>query len=76
MTNIRNTAFRLALEDAPELGQEPGIHAFAANGLTSTEILRATYLRLLGEKATTKRTRAKIKLGSWSLQTRISLEDE
>ena len=76
MTNIRHTAFRLTLEEAPELGQEPGIHAFATNGLTSTEMLRATYLRLIGEEATTKRTRAKIELGSWSLQTRVSLEDE
>ena len=59
MTNIRHTAFHLTLEDAPELGQEPGIHAFATNGLTSTEMLRATYLRLIGEEATTKRTRPK-----------------
>ena len=76
MTNIRHTAFRLTLEEAPELGQEPGIHAFGTNGLNSTEMLRATYLRLIGEEATTKRTRAKIELGSWSLQTRVSLEDE
>ena len=76
MTNIRHTAFRLTLEDAPELGQEPGIHAFATNGLTSAEMLRATYLRLIGEEATTKRTRAKIKPGSWSVQKRISLKDE
>ena len=64
MTNIRHTAFRLTLEEAPELGQEPGIHAFAANGLTSAEMLRATYLRFIDEEATTKRTRAKIKPGS------------
>ena len=76
MTNIRHTAFRLTLEEAPELGQEPGIHAFAANGLTSAEMLRATYLRFIEEEAAAKRTRAKIKPGSWSLQKRVSLEDE
>ena len=76
MTNIRHTAFRLTLEEAPELGQEPGIHAFAANGLTSAEMLRATYLRFIEEESTAKRTRAKIKPASWSLQKRVSLEDE
>ena len=76
MTNIRNTTCRLTLEDAPELGQEPGIHAFAANGLTSAEMLRATYLRFIEEEATAKRTRAKIKPGAWPLQKRVSLEDE
>ena len=76
MTNIRNTAFRLTLEDAPELGQEPGIHAFATNGLTSTEMLRATYLRLIGGRQLPKGPGQKIELGSCSLETRVSLEDE
>ena len=76
MTNIRHTAFRLTLEDDPRLGQEPRIHAFAANGLTSAEMLRATYLRFIEEEATAKRTRAKIKPGAWSLQKRVSLEEE
>ena len=62
--------------EAPELGQEPGIQAFAANGLTSVEMLRATYLRFIEEDATAKRSRVKIQPGSWSLQKRVSLEDE
>ena len=76
MTNIRHTAFRLTLEDASELGQEPGIHAFAANGLASAGMLQATYLRFIEEEATAKRIRSKIKPGSWSVQKRISLKDE
>jgi hypothetical protein len=76
MTNIRHTAFRLTLEDDPRLGQEPRIHAFAANGLTSAEMLRATYLRFIEEESTAKESRAKIKPGTWSLQKRVSLEDE
>tara|TARA_B000000565_G_scaffold185174_1_gene140819 strand:- start:284 stop:508 length:225 start_codon:yes stop_codon:yes gene_type:complete len=62
--------------EAPELGQEPGIHAFAANGLASAGMLQATYLRFIEEEATAKRIRSKIKPGSWSVQKRISLKDE
>ena len=64
------------MEDDPRLGQEPRIHAFAANGLSFAEMLRTTYLRIIEEESTAKRTRAKIKPGTWSLQKRVSLEDE
>ena len=36
--------------EAPELGQGPGIHAFAANGLASAGMLQATYLRFIEEE--------------------------
>ena len=76
MTSIRHTAFRLTLEEAPELGQEPGIHAFAANGLTSAEMLRENYLQFDKKGYTVIRTRAKIKPGTWSVQKRLSLKNE
>ena len=47
MTTIRHTAFRLTLEEAPELGQPPAIHSFAENGMTSAKMLQETYLRFL-----------------------------
>ena len=76
MTNIRHTAFRLTMEEAPELGQEPGIDGFAANVLTSSEMLRATYLQFIEKEVTAKSSRAKIKPSSWSPQKRVQLEDE
>ena len=76
MTTIRHTAFRLTVEEAHELGQEPGMRAFAVNGLTSSEMVRATHQRIIEQEATAKRTRAKIKSGALSHQKRVSLEDE
>ena len=67
MTNIRHTAFRLTLEEAPELGQEPWIGAFAKNGMTSAPMLRETYLKHIEEELTAKKVRAKIKPGTWSM---------
>jgi hypothetical protein len=67
MTNIRHTAFRLTLEDAPELGQPPAIHAFAENGMTSAKMLQETYLRFIEQESTAKKVRAKIKPGAWSM---------
>jgi len=67
MTNIRHTAFRLTLEDAPELGQAPAIHSFAENGMTSAKMLQETYLRFIEQESTAKKVRAKIKPGTWSM---------
>ncbi len=67
MTNIRHTAFRLTLEEAPELGQPPAIHAFAENGMTSAKMLQETYLRFIEQESTAKKVRAKIKPGTWSM---------
>ncbi len=75
MTNIRHTAFRLTLEEAPELGRQPEINAFAANANTSVEMLQETYLRFIEQESTAKKVRAKIKPGNWSLQKRVSLDD-
>jgi hypothetical protein len=66
MTNIRHTAFRLTLEDDPELGRPPEIHSFAENGMTSAKMLQETYLRFIEQRSTAKRSRAKIKPGTWS----------
>ena len=67
MTNIRHTAFRLTLEEAPELGQAPAIHSFAENGMTSAKMLQETYLRFIEQESTAKKVRAKIKPGTWSM---------
>ena len=67
MTNIRHTAFRLTLEEAPELGQPPAIHSFAENGMTSAEMLRETYLRYIDQVRSAQKVRAKIKPGTWSM---------
>lgn len=72
MTNIRHTAFRLTLEEVPDLGRPPAIYAFAQNGMTSAEMLQRTYLRFIEEEATAKRARAQIKPGDWSLVKRTS----
>lgn len=73
MTNIRHTAFRLTLEEVPELGRPPGIYAFAQNGMTSAEMLQKTYLRFIEEEATAKRARTQIKPGQWSMVKRVEL---
>ena len=75
MTNIRHTAFRLTLEEAPELGRAPGIVAFAANANTSQEMLQETYLQFVDQESTAKKVRAKMKPGTWSLLRRVSLDN-
>lgn len=73
MTNIRHTAFRLTLEEVPELGSPPAIFAFAQNGMTSAEMLQRTYLRFIEEEATAKRARAQIRPGDWSMVKRVGV---
>ena len=60
-TTIRHTAFRLTLEEMPELGIAPDINAFADNGHTSPMQLRNTYLRYIDAEKTASRARRKIK---------------
>lgn len=67
MTTIRHTAFRLTLEEAPELGQPQAIHSFAENGMTSAKRLQETYLRFIEQESTAKKVRAKIKPGTWTM---------
>ena len=52
MTNIRHTAFRLTLEEAPELGTQRHIHSFAANAGTTPDMLQKTYLRFIEQEST------------------------
>jgi len=59
-TTIRHTAFRLTLEEMPELGVPPDINAFADNGHTSPQMLRETYLRYIDADKTASRARRKI----------------
>ena len=60
-TTIRHTAFRLTLEEMPELGVAPDINAFADNGHTSPMQLRETYLRYIDAEKTAERARRTIK---------------
>jgi hypothetical protein len=72
ITTIRHTAFRLTLEEVPELGRPPAIYAFAQNGMTSVEMLQRTYLRFIDEEATAKMARAQIRPGEWSMVKRVA----
>ncbi|MAK08069.1 MAG: hypothetical protein CMK47_01345 [Prochlorococcus sp. MED105] len=62
-TTIRHTAFRLTLEEMPELGQYPAIKQFAKNGGTSDEMLKKTYLDYIGHVDLGKKARSTIKEG-------------
>ena len=66
-TNIRHTAFRLTLEEYPELGQVPAINDFALNGRTSPDMLYKTYLRYFEGRKTAKVARTKLKPSEYTL---------
>ncbi len=66
-TTIRHTAFRLTLEEVPELGIPPLIKTFASNAHTSPEMLRSTYLNYMDAEKTAEKVRAKIKPGKYAL---------
>ena len=67
-TNIRHTAFRLTLEDCPELGQTgTPITEFARNGFTSPEELYETYLKYIDSESQARKTRKKIKPMEYTL---------
>ena len=70
-TTIRHTAFRLTLEEFPELGQVPKINSFAANGHTSAEMLRKRYLKTIDRQNVADKARAKLKPSDWSLIKRV-----
>ena len=71
---IRHTAFRLTLEDDPELGVPPNIFTFASNGHTSEKMLRETYLLAIDREKVAKGAQKKIKARSYSQVKRISLD--
>lgn len=70
-TNIRHTAFRLTLEEYPDLGTSKYIRDFAENGHTSPEMLRERYLRFIEREATAKKAQAVIAPGKWSMVKRV-----
>ena len=70
-TIIRHTAFRLTLQEMPELGTEPDINTFAANGHTSAEMLRKRYLKTIDRQNVADKARAKLKPSNWSLIKRV-----
>ena len=70
-TNIRHTAFRLTLEEYPELGTSRLITDFAENGHTSPDMLHERYLRFIEREATAKKAQAVIAPGKWSLVKRV-----
>jgi len=73
-TTIRHTAFRLTLEQFPELGTPVSLRDFAENGHTSPEMLHERYLRFIDREATAKKAQAVIPPGKWSLVQRVTLE--
>ena len=74
-TTCRHTAFRLTLEDIPDLGSAKYIRDFAENGHTSPKMLEERYLRFIQREETAAMARAASKPGKWSLVKRVSLED-
>jgi hypothetical protein len=72
-TTIRHTAFRLTLEEFPELGVPPRIDAFAFNGHTSAKMLQERYLKYIDAEKTAKEARERIKPGQWSMVKRVEL---
>ena len=59
-TTIRHTAFRLTLEEFPDLGIPPYINSFADNGHTSPDMLRRTYINYIQSEKVSKISRKKI----------------
>ena len=65
-TTIRHTAFRLTLEDLPELDAPKALKNFAENGHTSREMLLERYLNPLKREQQARAAREKIKPGKHS----------
>ena len=57
---IRHTAFRLTIEEMPELGVLPDLNAFADNGHTLPMHLRETYLRYVDAERTASRAKKQL----------------
>ena len=70
-TTCRHTAFRLTLEDYPELGTTQYIRDFADNGHTSPKMLEERYLRFIQREKTAAKARAAITPGNWSMVRRV-----
>ena len=72
---VRHTAFRLTLQDDPELGRPPDIFTFASNGHTSQKMLMENYLLAIDRENVALRTQKKIKPSTYSLIKRVSLDE-
>ena len=70
-TTCRHTAFRLTLEDYPELGTTQYIRDFADNGHKSPKMLEELYLRFIQREKTAANARAAITPGKWSMVRRV-----
>ena len=71
-TTIRHTAFRLMLEDVPDLGKYPEITSFAKNGHTSAEELQRTYLNYISDKKLASKIRQNAPTSEYTLVKRIA----
>ena len=72
-TTIRHTAFRLTLQEVPELGTQEYIDRFARNGHTSADQLRKTYLKIFQGEEMLVRFKDQFRPSNWSLQGRIKV---
>ena len=74
-TALRHTAFRLTLEEMPELGQYPAIKQFAKNGGTSDTMLKSTYLDYIDDVNLGEKARSTIKEGISEIFFRKKVSD-
>ena len=76
-THIRHTAFRLTLEDDPELSATPmALATFGKNGHTTTDMLYKNYLNSIESERTALKAQKKIKPKSYELIKRVHLEED
>ena len=74
-TQVRHTAFRLLLEEDPQLHSVVGLNEVAAAGNTSAEQLRETYLNPIQSAANAANIRSRLKPADWSLVRRVDLKE-
>ena len=68
---IRHTAFRLLLEEDPDLHSVAGLNEVAAAGNTSADQLRETYLNPIQSAANAANIRSRLKPAEWSMVKRV-----
>ena len=70
-TQVRHTAFRLLLEEDPQLHSVAGLREVAAAGNTSVDQLRETYLDPIQSAANAAEIRSRLKPAEWSMVKRV-----
>jgi hypothetical protein len=70
-TQIRHTAFRLLLEEDPQLHSVAGLSSVSAAGNTSIDQLRKTYLDPIQSAANAADIRSRLKPADWSMVKRV-----